>query len=111
MSGLKTVGGQYVPKKSIDLIKENLVDKEARYLMLFCNGEHISEFLDNELRQSDCHYIFGSPFPDDQNEESSFLYLNDIMLYIRKGNKIILKNMESIYNALFNLFNQSFTIK
>lgn len=97
----------------ISLVKENLNDRESRFLLLFTNGESASYILDNYLKMDlkERIFIIGSEFTNDKDkEEHSFKLLSDIILYMESGNSIIMKNLDQIYGSLYDLFNQNFMI-
>ena len=53
----------------------------------------------------------GSPFELDLNSEEYILkVLNKIQSHMERGNILILKNLESVYPSLYDLFNQNFTV-
>ena len=65
----------------------------------------------NELtKEKNYSFYIGSQFRDDlQNEEYSLKILNKIQMHMEQKNVLILKNLESVYPALYDLFNQNFT--
>ena len=56
-----------------------------------------------------CYYI-GSQFQNDlKSEECSLKILNKIQMHMEQGKLLVLKKLESVYPALYELFNQNFT--
>ena len=97
----------------ISLVKQNLEDRDSRFLLLFTNGESASYILDTYLKLNlkERVFIIGSEFSSDKNkEEHSFKLLSDIILFMESGSSIILKNLDQIYGSLYDLFNQNFMI-
>jgi hypothetical protein len=100
-------------RQVMDLVKENLADRDSRFLLLFTNGESASYILDNYLKTDLKERVFmiGSEFANDKDkDEHSFRLLSDIILYMESGNSIIMKNLDQIYGSLYDLFNQNFMI-
>ena len=93
-------------------IKENINDYESRYLLIISKSSVSISLLESILSKTNkeyCYYI-GSQFENDQqSEEYSLKILNKIQLHMEQGNILILKNLESVYPALYDLFNQNFT--
>jgi nucleoside-triphosphatase THEP1 len=97
----------------MELVRENLKDKDSRFLLLFTNGESASYILDNYLKNDlkERVFLMGSEFEGDKNkDEHSFRLLSDIILYMESGSSVILKNLDQIYGSLYDLFNQNFMI-
>ncbi|CAJ0628335.1 12323_t:CDS:10 [Entrophospora sp. SA101] len=78
----------------LDLIRENLDDKDARHLMVIGKSESIVNILNYELRQRqlDPVIILGSQFPEDQ-DDYSYNILNRIMA-----------------RSLYDLWNQNYIV-
>jgi len=93
-------------------IEENILDLKSRYLLIISKSS-ISTFLLSSilsnLKKSYNLYI-GSQFPNDiKSEEYPLKILNKIQMHMEQGNILVLKNLESVYPALYDLFNQNFT--
>ena len=92
-------------------IIENMKDNTSRYLLLVTKAS-ISQFLINsilkELNKTGILFI-GSKFEKDIKEESySAGLLNKLQYTVSQDNVMILKNLDSIYPSLYDLFNQNF---
>ena len=92
-------------------IIENMKDNTSRYLLLVTKAS-ISQFLINsilkELNKTGIFFI-GSKFEKDIKEESySAGLLNKLQYTVSQDNVMILKNLDSIYPSLYDLFNQNF---
>ena len=95
----------------LDRITENIDDKQSRYLMVISKSSISTFLLSSILSTSHKEYSFyiGSLFQNDlQSEEYSLKILNKIQLHMEQGKILILKNLESVYPALYDLFNQNF---
>ena len=97
----------------LERIKENINDLDSRYLLVISKSSLstylISSLLNNE--NIEINLYVGSKFIEDLNsEEYIFKVLNKIQLYMERKNILILKNLDSVYPALYDLFNQNFTI-
>jgi len=96
----------------ISLLRENR--KDSRYLMLISKSSESCYLLSSILKEKkDKEYIFfiGSQFKEDMiSEEYQLKILNKFKIYMEKECTIILKGLESIYPALYDLFNQNFTV-
>ena len=108
----------------MECIKENINDKDSRYLLLktesSLNQELLNYILEDIFQNKnnkkekeniiETKFFFGSVFKLDKN---SISYSNEILLKIkdqmRKNNILVLKDLESVYPALYELFNQSYT--
>ena len=104
-------------------LKENINDKNSRYLLLITENNLSQELLNyifeeiyqdknqenNEKKEITSKYYFGSAFKLDKTNIS---YSNEILKKIKyemeTGNILILKDLESVYPALYELFNQSY---
>ena len=96
----------------LDRITENINDLKSRYLLVISKSS-VSTFLISSVLQDlnkEYSLYIGSKFPEDQqSEEYSLKILNKIQLHMEEGKVLILKNLESVYPALYDLFNQNFT--
>ena len=92
-------------------IKENISDLKSRYLLVISKSSVSSFLLSSTLSDLNKNYILyiGSQFPNDiKSEEYPLKILNKIKKHVEQGNILILKNLESVYPALYDLFNQNF---
>ena len=94
-------------------IKENINDIYSRYLLVVSKSS-ISTFLLSSIlsdKEKDYSFYIGSQFEQDLNtEEYALKVLNKIQSHMERGNILILKNLESVYGNLYDLFNQNFTV-
>ena len=93
-------------------IKENINDIKSRYLLVISKSSASIFLLQTILKEINKEYnlYVGSQFyKDHHSEEYSLKILNKIQLHMEEGKVLILKNLESVYPALYDLFNQNFT--
>ena len=96
----------------LECIKENLQDKESRYLLLVSKSSISNYLLNLIFNKMKVKYTFylGSKFKDEHEEEDySVKMLNKIQLQMESGGTLVLQNLEIIYPSLYDLFNQNFT--
>lgn len=95
----------------MDLIKANLVDTEARHLLLITKGDSAVGILEHALHKNeDFAVIHGSNYKDDKSEDYSYLMLSEIILHMEVGRCILLKNAEQIWSSLYDMLNQHYTV-
>ncbi|CAG9325373.1 unnamed protein product [Blepharisma stoltei] len=99
--------------RTLDLIKDNLNDPNARYLMLIGKPDIATFILDKYLdKLNDRRILVGSSLPNDLNQDNYGVEsLNDIIIYMELGISIVLKDLDHIYSSLYDLFNQNFSIQ
>ena len=96
-------------------IKENIKDNGSRYLLLISKSS-VSNYLlstilsDKSINKESTFYI-GSRFIKDQHsEEYSLKILNKVQLQMEQNKVLLLTDLEPVYPALYDLFNQNFTV-
>ena len=96
----------------LELIKENLADENARYLMLIGKGDIPAYILDHCLHgeEKSRRIIVGSQFSEDISQEKyAFKSLSDIIMLMERDTTVVLRGMDEIYSSLYDLFNQNFS--
>ena len=103
--------------KVIDKIRENIKDKESRYLLLISKSS-VSNYLINSILTSEemkkdlkkeLSFYIGSGFSKDKLSEGYGLkILNKIQLQMEQDKILLLADLESVYPSLYDLFNQNF---
>lgn len=95
-----------------ELIKENIIDCEARHLMLMLDGDSALGSIEGIIEniEKDFTTILGSKFPDDENDEYNYRVLNRIILCMEQPQVLILKDLDDIYGSLYDMLNQNYTI-
>ena len=94
-------------------IIENINDIKSRYLLIISKSV-LSTFLLSSILSDDkkeYYFYIGSKLKNDLNSEQyAIKVLNKIKLYMEKGSILILKNLETVYPSMYDLFNQNFTV-
>ncbi|CAH3117502.1 unnamed protein product, partial [Pocillopora meandrina] len=98
--------------KVTQLIRDNLLDKLARHLMIITNGDAAIGILDQTLQSLDKEKItiFGSRFEEDLSEEYNYRMLSRIILCMERDCVLILRDLENIYGSLYDMLNQNYTV-
>jgi hypothetical protein len=97
----------------VQRIKENINDLNSRYLLIISKSSLSSFLLSSIISEEKKEYSFcvGSKFKQDSNsEEYSLKILNKMQTHMENGDIIVLNNLEAVYPAMYDLFNQNFTI-
>jgi len=95
----------------VELVRQNLVAKEARHLMLLTkNNAALGLMFDNTILSIDkTDVIFGSDFPLDQTDLQIMLNINKVKLSMAEGIPVVLVHCETLYESLYDLLNQHYT--
>ena len=96
-------------------IKENINDKGSRYLLLISKSSVsnylLSTILSDKTVNKDSSFYIGSRFLKDQrSEEYTLKILNKVQLQMEQNKVLLLTDLEPVYPALYDLFNQNFTV-
>ena len=92
-----------------ELIEENILDENSRHLMIVSKGDTAIDGLMNLIsEQRQCPIIYGSSFEDDKVDEYNYRILNKIILFMETDTILILKDLDSVYGSLYDLFNQNY---
>jgi hypothetical protein len=92
----------------LELIKENLLDESARYLMIITRGGNAAFILDSYLSEFIGNRIFmtGSKFEGDKDRKDyNFRVLSNIIQCMEGGSQLTMQNLEQVYGSLYELFN------
>ena len=92
-------------------IYDNLEDYESRFLLIISKSSMSKFLIESILKNIKKNYkiSIGSTFENDLKMEFySVKKLNEIQSYLYNDNVLVLKNLESIYPSLYDLFNQNF---
>ena len=94
----------------IKCIKENRKDSKSRYLLLISKSTVSFHLLSYILGENKYNFFIGSRFSQDlKSEDYQFKMINKIQIFMELGETIILKDLEPVYPALYDVFNQNFT--
>ena len=96
-------------------IKENINDNQSRYLLLISKSSISSYLLNTILNEDDIKkesiFYIGSGFERDHHSEQYTLkILNKVQLQMEQKKVLLLTDLEPVYPALYDLFNQNFTV-
>lgn len=96
----------------LDLIKNNLIDRQSRHLMLITNGDAVLSVLEDTVQEMKRQHvvIFGSLFEEDLTDDYNYRILSRIILCMEQGYVLILKDLENIYGSLYDMLNQNYTV-
>ena len=100
-------------ESKLDIVKDSLNDVKGRFLLVFVDSDFVEQRIESIVRQAakqgKVHFLCGSQFDADlENNKYSTEILKDIKLYIEEGFTIIMKDLDVIYGALYDLFNQNY---
>ena len=107
-----TMNPEGVPRASVvDLVKENIVEPDARHLMLLTkNNVALSMLFDyNILTHNNSTVIFGSDFPLDKTDLQIVLMLQRVKHCMANGVTLVLVHCEALYESMYDLLNQHYT--
>ncbi len=95
---------------NLELIRSNLVDLNARHLMLLTqNNVALNMLFDFDLlNMGKTDVIVGSDFPDDNTNFSISLDLQRIKIAMACGHRVVLVHCDSLYESLYDLLNQHY---
>ena len=102
---------------TIKCINDNVRDEYSRYLLLGIKPSVailINQYIEKKMSMIKYVFLFeGSPFINDEGMEYQYRMLNDIQEHAKNenGDILFLKNLNSIYPFLYDLFNMNYIIK
>jgi hypothetical protein len=94
-----------------ELIKQNVVDQDARHLMLLTkNSSALPILFDQQiLSHETCDIIIGSDFPLDQSDLQICHNIQRIKQKMQEGATVVLLHCDNLYESLYDLLNQHYT--
>ena len=114
---------------TMDLVDQNLLDKQSRFLMLKSESDLVDTMLVEKLKtmvqknpELECYKIKNETNGRDrttskiidwrgvENQENSLELLSTLKTYISEGYIVIMKNLDGLYGSLYDLFNQKYTV-
>ncbi|CAB4035138.1 Hypothetical predicted protein, partial [Paramuricea clavata] len=94
----------------VNLIQESLGrtedEGESRYLLVLTENYAALRLLQGKFHNHDPVVIFGSSFPKDQQYTQICRNINRIKVCMETGRMVILLNLESLYESLYDALNQ-----
>eukprot|EP00434_Breviolum_minutum_P031941 symbB.v1.2.028247.t1/scaffold2978.1/size66007/4 len=110
------LGVKYDPNMQMDVVEmleENLRDKNGRHLMLVCSGEvNVPLTLVQTAAQKEgrsVQIMMGSTFAEDQSDHYSFGLLKRVVLSMERGDILVMRALDSIHGSLYDMLNMSYT--
>ncbi|CAF1067010.1 unnamed protein product [Rotaria sordida] len=103
----------YQPPYVKQFIDHSLSYRNGRYLMLISETESLFDYIERYLNQHkhNVRTLIGSQMLNDLNKESyGYRVLMNIILYAETNITLILRRMDDLYGALYDLFNQNFSL-
>ncbi|ETO02427.1 hypothetical protein RFI_35009, partial [Reticulomyxa filosa] len=98
----------------LQCIKANLNDDvNCRHCLLICENQHSWQLLldHNILPYHDVIFLFNSRFPADLTATTNYDHLHKVINCMETGKTVILFNLKSIHECLYNMLNQRYQIK
>ena len=94
----------------LSYLKKNLENDYNRFLLLITDKTKNEVLIEYILKKLNKKYIFlqGKKNNEKQNEDNLLEKIRSIIYFIEKGELIILKDLNSIYYNLYDLFNKNF---
>ncbi|XP_004363423.1 hypothetical protein CAOG_03695 [Capsaspora owczarzaki ATCC 30864] len=85
---------------------------DSRYLLLLTDNYSAFDILFSNgiLNENETVVIFGSPFPNDDSQIQIYRNINRIKMCAETGRTVVLLNLESLYESLYDLLNQFYTV-
>ncbi|XP_031561517.1 E3 ubiquitin-protein ligase RNF213-like [Actinia tenebrosa] len=95
-------------------LEKDSSEKDSRYLLILTENhaalaiveQHLKQMQDRKQDHLDAVLIFGSSFPKDLEYTQVCRNINDIKVCMETGRTVILLNMESLYESLYDALNQ-----
>ena len=95
----------------VDLIRGNIADLVGRHLLILTTGSAAVDLLRHAVGPDrPVHVLLGSTFPGDCCESYNYRVLSEIILRMEGGGLLILKDLASVYGALYDMLNQSYSV-
>ena len=95
----------------MECIEDNITDYESRYLLIISKSSLSQILIESVLQKKgkNFNFLFGGNFNQNKIHEYYIArILNKVQVYIDTDSVLVMKNLESIYPSLYELFNQSF---
>ena len=92
--------------RSLMTEEQRKMDNESRYLLLMTENFSALQLLPQVLKLKEYEVIFGSSFPQDQEYIQVCKNINRIKLCMETGKTVVLLNLGSLYESLYDALNQ-----
>eukprot|EP01038_Epipyxis_sp_PR26KG_P006688 gene6688-9172_t len=97
----------------VDLLLQNLRDPDSRHLMLITQGDSFLNIMQDLFQDAgifESRVIIGSKLKSDLSENYRYRILSEIILSMERGESLALKNLDGIYESLYDMLNQNYTV-
>ncbi|ETO32007.1 hypothetical protein RFI_05107 [Reticulomyxa filosa] len=97
---------------ALQCIKANLNNIHCRHCLLICEKQHSWQLLlDHDiLPYDDVVFLFESQFPADLTASTNYDHLQKVSNCMAAGKKVVLFNLKSIHECLYDMLNQRYQI-
>ena len=94
-----------------ELLEESLHSRDNRYLLILTKNNAALRILQlgTVLNIGKFEILFGSSFSGDQEYSQICSNINRIKVYMETGQPVLLVNLESLYESLYDALNQSYS--
>jgi hypothetical protein len=100
--------------KTVELVEQNIREKNCRFMMLRSEGDLVDTVVLERLKslyKDDEHYKNKIiDWRGVQNHENDIELLSTLKSYISLGYIVVMKNLDSLYGSLYDLFNQKYMV-
>ena len=84
--------------------------QENRFLLYITDNNSALRILETKLAEESPFVLYGSSFPKDNTYTQVCRNVNQIKIHMESGEPVILLNLENIYESLYDLLNQCYTV-
>ena len=100
--------------KCMDLIYQNLLDNQARHLMIFTETSGIQEIILQNIRNFQTHvqglsenkFVFLSQSKG--RDEMIKVMMTQLPIYTREGFTVVMKDIQDVYGCMYDLLNKNY---
>ncbi|ETO01347.1 hypothetical protein RFI_36094 [Reticulomyxa filosa] len=98
--------------EALQCVKANLNDVHCRHCLLICENQYSWQLLldHNILSHHDVTFLFESRFPADLIASTNSDHLQKVSNCMEAGKKVLLFNLKSIHECLYDMLNQRYQI-
>lgn len=101
---------------TMELIRMNWADKQARHLLLISesnNSVPLLGMLDmpaHQTRRPELVVLHGSPLPADAGDDYVLRQVSRVIECMKNGDIVVLKSLDRLYGALYDMLNQNYQL-
>ncbi|ETO10749.1 hypothetical protein RFI_26629, partial [Reticulomyxa filosa] len=95
---------------ALQCVEANLNDVDCRHCLLICEKQHSWQLLldRNILPYHDVVFLFESRFPADLTVTTNYDHLHKVINCMKTGKTVVLFNLKSIHECLYDMLNQRY---